>query len=396
MKTCKSAPLVSVLALVMCVAGQAQAQAQNVAATAPSVPPPILEAETSGTMTLPPATPHRLFLHAGDGFTIVNGDTAKVEGTINGNYGAVLAVSPDNSRFFVSESYWARENRGERVDLVSIYDGTSLLLTKEIKLPGRLIASGRMPFFSINASGDRGYVFNLEPASSVQVVDLDRGKYVSTIEIPGCGLIFPFRNEGFSSLCADGSLATVMVNAKGTGEITHSKPFFEAEVDPIFEESVVDRATGLAFFISYTGKVYPVTLGREPMFAMSWSLQGAAGLPAAIGDVQIKTWRPGGRRPFAYHSASKTLYVLMHEGKHWSQKAPGTEVWSIDVTTQQINGRFPLPTAGRVVGISQDASPLLYVAGDSDYLWILNPETGKIIRQVDELKRANLIAVTGF
>ena len=39
-----------------------------------------------------------------------------------------------------------------------------------------------------------------------------------------------------------------------------TKPFFDANKDPIYEDSFVDRATGKALFLSYTGLVYPATL----------------------------------------------------------------------------------------------------------------------------------------
>lgn len=383
-----------------CAAGIAWAGIASAADTPPpapaSPPPPILEAETSGTLTLGPAGAHRLYIAAGEGFTIIDGDTAKVEGTIHGGRAGVLAVAPDNGHYYVSESYWSRDNRGERVDLVSVYDSASLKLVNEIKLPGRLIASGRMPFFSISASGTRGYVFNLEPATSVQVVDLEKKKFLSTIEVPGCGLIFPYRDEGFASLCADGSLATVTVDAKAKGTIRQSQPFFEAETDPVFEESLVDRKTGQAWFITYNGLVHPVKLGGEPVFGEPWSLQAAAGLSPATTEPQHKTWRPGGRRPFAIHMASGTLFALMHEGKPWTQKAEGTELWAIDVATRQVKGRFRVPTAGRVVGVSQDEKPLLYVAGEGDWLWVMDPENGRIVRQMSEIRRPGMIQVTGF
>lgn len=358
--------------------------------------PPILEAETSGVMTLSPAGPHRIYLASGNVHKIVNGDTAKMEGSIHGTWPTVLAVAPDNSRFYVSETYWAHGNRGKRDDMVSVYDGTTLKLLNEIALPGRLIIDGRAPYFGISASGKRGYVFNVEPASSVQVVDLQKNKFLGNIEIPGCGLIYPVRDEGFASLCADGSLATVAVNAAGKGTIKQSAPFFNAETDPVFEESIVDKTTGEGFFITYTGMVHPVTLGGEPSFGKPWSIQSVAGLSPATPDVTLKTWRPGGRHPFAYHRASKTLYVLMHEGKHWSQKVEGTEVWAIDTVGQRLKGRFKIPTAGRVVGVSQDAAPQLYVAGEGDWLWIMDPANGKILRQMDEIEQVGMIQVTGF
>ncbi|WP_197277204.1 amine dehydrogenase large subunit [Sphingomonas profundi] len=360
-------------------------------------PPPLLESETSDIATLPPATPHRVFLATrGGGITIINGDTAKIEGTVNSTGAAGFAVAPDNGTFYVSETIWTKQNRGIRQDMVSVYDGTTLLLKTEIKLPGRLIASGRIPFFSLNASGTRGFVYNMEPAASAIVVDLLAGKVISTVETPGCGLVYPFRDEGFASLCADGSLASVRLDAKGRGTITHSPVFFDAEKDPVFEESIVDRAAGKALFITYTGMVYPATLGATSTIGQGWSLQRAAGLAAATTAPQQKTWRPGGRRPFAWHPASGRLFVLMHEGNHWTQKASGTEVWVIDAATQALVTRYELPTAGYTIAVSQDADPQLYVASEDGWFWRLDPQTGKVQKALDDLGRPGLMAMTGF
>lgn len=407
----------------MLIAGSAPAMAQSPAAAplppappamfAPPVQPPapavaatpapatgsapILESETSDVASLPPATPHRLFVASrGGGVAIVNADTAKVEGTVNSSWASGFAVAPDNSRFYVSESIWTRQNRGTRQDMLSVYDGTSLKLLNEIPLPGRLIASGRVPFFSLSASGKRGFVYDFAPATSVIVVDTGAGKVLSTIETPGCGLVYPFRDDGFASLCADGSLASVAVDARGRGAITHSPVFFNAEQDPVFEESLVDRKTGKALFITYTGMVHPAQLGAVTTFGTPWSLQRAAGMGAATTQPQHKTWRPGGRRPFAIHAPSGKLFALMHEGKHWTQKASGSEIWSFDSDGRTLLRRFELPTSGYAIAVSQDANPQLYVISEEGWFWVLDPDTGKIVRHMDDMGRPGLVAVTGF
>jgi len=219
----------------------------------------------------------------------------------------------------------------------------------------------------------------------------------STIEIPGCGLVYPYGDAGFASLCADGSLTNVAVDAKGKGTASHTPVFFDVEKDPIFEESLVDKKTGEAFFITYTGVVHQTTLAAGvPQFQTAWTLPGAAGLAPAGTAPQAKSWRPGGRHPFAYHAASGTLFTLMHEGHHWTQKESGTEVWAIDVKSQKVKARFELPTSGYVIGVSEDASPQLYVVSEKGWLWVMDPVTGKIIRNLDGLGRPSLTMVQAF
>ncbi|CAN7524844.1 amine dehydrogenase large subunit [Phenylobacterium sp. LjRoot219] len=373
-------------------AAQEPAQAAPPAAT-----PPPLPSETLGTGLLPPATPHRYFLSArGGGVTIINGDTAKIEGTVNGSGSFGFAVAPDQSRFYISETIWSKQNRGKRQDLLSIYDGTTLELLHEVELPGRLIASGRTPYFNISHNGARGYVYNFEPAPSVITVDLVKRKVLSETPTPGCGLVFPFRDEGFASLCADGSLLSVTLDARGRAQATASPVFFDSENDPVFEESLVDRATGQAIFVTYTGLVHQVQLGAAPSFQPAWSILRAAGQGPATTAPDHKTWRPGGRRPFAYHPGSGRLYVLMHEGRHWTQKQAGSQVWVLDAKTQEIVRRIDLPTNGYIVSVSQDAQPLLYVTSEEGALSVMDPENGKVLRSLDKLGRTALAAVVGF
>jgi len=365
---------------------------------ASSATAPILESETSDTSTLAPPTAHRLYVGSRmGGYAIVNGDTAKIVGTVNGSNFAVLAVPPGAPNFYVAETLWSKGNRGDRQDMISVYDGKTLALTSEIKLPGRLIAGGRSPFFTLNASGTTGYVYNMEPAPSVITVDLQKKAVKSTVEIPGCGLVYPYGEASFASLCADGSLATASLDAKGKATIGHTPVFFDVEKDPIFEESLVDAKTGDAFFISYTGVVHPMKLSGTTAQALpTWTLPGAAGLAPATTEPQHQTWRAGGRHPFAYHAPSGRLFALMHDGHHWSQKEAGTEVWVIDTKSQKVLSRFALPTNGYTVAVSGDADPQLYVISESGWLWVMDPTTGKILRSLNDIGRPSLTLVQGF
>ena len=345
---------------------------------------------------LPPLTPNRIYAGAGmGGGVIVDALATKVEGVVSMRLGGVFAITPDAKEIYVSETNWTQGNRGTRLDTLGVYDGETLELKQEIKLPGRLIAGARRPYFNLSADGRRGYVFNLEPATSVIAVDLPRRRVLSEIEIPGCGLIYPFRNEGFATLCGDGSAAAVLVDERGRSKMTRTPAFFDGENDPVFEESPVDRQNGRALFISYTGKVYAAELGAEIKVAEPWSLQEAAGLSPATTKPDHMTWRPGGQIPFAWHPASGRLYVLKHMGKHWSQKAEGRQIWVVDIKAKQVLHRLTLPTSADAIAVSQTGEPSLYAFGER-HLWILNPETGDIVRHMDEAPMPGHVAVAGF
>jgi methylamine dehydrogenase heavy chain len=362
----------------------------------------------SDVATLKVDAPHRFFTSGWDSPSLIiyDGDSGKIEGSIPSGYISNLAIAPDNSRFYISETYWTHGNRGDRHDLVSIYDAKTLTLLKEIPLPGRALVN-KVQNFDLNASGSRAYVYVMSPASSVVWVDLKQQSVGGTVEIPGCALVFPWGEQGFASLCGDGSLALVSIRASGPAKVTHTKPFFDANKDPIFENSFVDRATGKALFISYTGLVYQTTLGPDAVVEKPWSIQQAAGLTPAGTGVQELAWRPGGRQLAAYHKASGKLFVLMHPGNYWTHKQGGTEVWVLDTHTHALLSRFPLrdvPNSGlgdekvpyyANIGVSQDDKPLLYLLNPDGNDVVLNALTGEQQRKI-EFAGGHTVWVPGF
>jgi methylamine dehydrogenase heavy chain len=364
-------------------------------------PPPILAAETSDVAILPPPGPHRVLVGSSfmGGVRVFDGDSGEVKGQFYTGAAANFAIDPNNLYYYVAETMWSHGNRGTRADLLSIYDNQLKFVT-ELPLPGRLVAVPKSPTLGISGDGHWAYVYNMQPASSVAVVDLQTRKLATVVETPGCGMIYPWQQGGFSLLCADGTVASA--TSKGRSyTVTHSAPFFDAEQDPVFEESLVDRTVNRAFFITYTGQVFDAQLAPAFHIDHKWSLQQAAGLPAATSNALEYTWRPGGAHFAAYHRATGLLYVLMHVGPHWSHKADGTEVWVFDTRTQQRVRRIVLPAPASVITVSQDGSPLLFaVAGfgageHSNELTVMNAATGEVLHSVKGAS-GEFAAVMGF
>jgi methylamine dehydrogenase heavy chain len=367
--------------------------------------------EQSDVATLKPNGPHRFFTNGfrDQGFNIFDADSGQMEGSIPGGYVPNLAIAPDNSQFLVSETFWAHGSRGKREDLVSIWDAKTLKLVKEITLPGRALVGGKIQNFQLSADGSKAYVYIMRPASSVAWLDLKKQAVGGTVEIAGCALIFPWGNSTFASLCGDGSLAMVSLDAAGKAAVTHTKPFFDANNDPIYENSFIDRNTGKALFLSYTGLVYQGKLGPDAAIDKPWSIQQAAGFAPAGTGVQELAWRPGGGQPAAYHKASGRLFVLMHMGTYWTHKQGGTEVWVLDTNTKTLLKRIPLqpiPTSGLqgdhppfygTIGVSQDSDkPLIYLVneeGGGDV--VMDAGTGEILRKV-EFAGGESVMVTGY
>jgi methylamine dehydrogenase heavy chain len=385
--------------LALCAAGITfAAHAQD---AAPPAKPAILEAETSDVAKLGPMGPHRLLIGGGlrgAGVVIINGDTARLEGQIPAAPASNFVIDPNNRFFYIAETMWTRLNRGTRQDLLSVYDD-QLKLVSEITLPGRLISVPKSPTLDISADGKFAYVYNMQPATSVAVVDLVARKTSSVVEIPGCGMVYPFGPSGFASLCADGSLAyATKQGSKYT--VKHTAQFFDGENDPIFEESLVDRYTGRAFFISYTGMVYPAQLGDDVRLDAPWSLQEAAGMPRATTQSELLAWRPGGGRFATYHKASGRLFVLMHAGTHWTHKKGGNEIWVFDVNARKRVARYELDKTATLITVTQDDKPLLFVVGGGfegppGGLSVLDAQTGEVLRGLGGIS-GSMAAVMGY
>jgi methylamine dehydrogenase heavy chain len=347
--------------------------------------PPVLPVEDSDTAVLPPAGPHRLItlpsIIGGSG-TVVDGDDPrlKVVGTVPMPGNAALALSRDASRIYVTETYWSHGNRGDRADLLSVYDGRTLELLKEIPLPGRLLVTAKLGQMGLSDDDALAYVYALVPGSQAHVVDLASGKVLTSVDLSGCALVYPYGPRSFATLCGDGTVGTATLSASGKAEVAFSPKFFDPDHDPIFENSLVDRTTGEAWLLSFTGKIYPARLGDKPAVGKPWSINAAAGLPEAGDGVQELAWRPGGGQLMALHRASRRLYVLMHAGNYWTQKSAGTEVWVLDSVRHILIRRIPLAKPAKSIQVTQDAKPMLFAFGGEENpasLTTYDAETGR-------------------
>ena len=387
------------IATVLVLGGSWLAQPAQAAAPAGDAAPPVLQSETAGTTPFPGLTAHELAYSAMDsvgaapGIRIIDGDTARLVGTVYSSQYENFAWAPDHSTLYVSETYWTMGNRGTREDVLSIYGGPTLRNEGEITLPGRLISDPKTNTFALSADGHYAYDYSFQPAPSVSVVDLKQRKVLASVEIPGCGLVYPFGERGFASLCADGSLAVIDADAQGKYSVHRSKRFFDIMDDPVMDESIGDARSGLAFFITNNGWIHPVHLGDQPRFDKAWSIEQAAGLSPATSKVGLITWRPGGQAFAAYQQSTGRLYVLMHEGHPWSMEQAGTEIWVLDSQQHRLLQRWQVPESASLVAITSDAHPLLF-ALSGGWLWVMNPDSGAVLRAMQIVQPA-LVKVRG-
>jgi methylamine dehydrogenase heavy chain len=365
--------------------GQAPGQTNGIASPLQHVSPTgavtIPQAEVPSVSTLAPVQPHWVFVNRGngqDGTRIFDGDTGKMKGMVNMYGQDSFAFDPLGKNFYVAQTIWSKLDRGIRQDALLIYDVTSLKLVAEIAIPGRMLIGNRTHNLVITSDGKKALIYNMQPSSSVNVVDLDKRAFEQKIELPGCATMLTNTINGFSALCSNGTMATVTMEG-GKPSITRSAPFFSATEDPIFDTSIVDPRTGKATLISYSGLITPVTLGAKPAIAAPWSIQQAAFMRKGTYTPMDVNWMPGGRQPIAVHHASGRIYVLMHMGEYWSEYEPAQEIWVLDGNTHKLIGRHALSDElkGRPVNIavSQDGDPQVYVSDGSGNTFVLDRES---------------------
>ena len=364
------------------------AYAQN-----PEPPAPVVE--ESDVATLPAISPHWVVVTSqfqAPASRILDGDSGKQLASLHTAELSNVAIDPNGRYFYVAESIWTKGNRGTRQDMLTIYDSKALKLLTEVTLPGRLLTGFRRQNLDISADGKFAYIYDMSPASAVFVVDLVKRKHVQTVEIPGCALVFAAPQGRVASLCGDGSIATISFDAKMKAKVDQSAPFFSADEDPIFDNSVVDRKTGKAILLSYSGLIYETTIDGRNQVSAPWSLQEAAGMPRGETKPLAVSWLPGGRQMIAYQPATNRAFVLMHLGEFWSQKAPATELWVVDLAARKVVKRHRLEEEAEYVEITQDADPVLFLGGEGK-IHVLDPDTLEEQRAIRT--RGGLLAIAG-
>ncbi|SSW65972.1 Aralkylamine dehydrogenase heavy chain [Achromobacter veterisilvae] len=319
--------------------------------------------ELKGGARLPPATPHRLYVmdavfnHLVDSrVNVYDGDTMKFLGLVPTSFNGHMTVSADGKDIYVMTTYYERLNRGKRTDLVEAWDAETLTPKFEVPIPQkRAQALNYRNYLRQSTDGGLLFVQNATPASSVTVVDLKTRQFTDEITAAaGCWsiIVLPSRPRSFASICGDGALLTVDLDAAGkpAGQ-QRSQPMFDPEKDPVFTHT--ENLGNTFYFVSYNGNVYSADFsGPEAAFGQPWSLLDPSG--------KDRGWRPGGYNLLAVNQASKRLYVGMHpDGAEGTHKTPAAEIWVYDLGTRKRVARVPGRNA-LSMSVSQDDAPRLY------------------------------------
>jgi methylamine dehydrogenase heavy chain len=305
----------------------------------------------------------------------VGGDGREIEGDLQARDSSMLLISSTRPELYVADTVWSRFTRGVRTDYITVYDTKTLAPIGDIVLPTkRGLITAMEGMFAFTDHERMALVFNFTPASSVTIVDLVKRKVLGEVEIPGCSLVYPTVPRGFSTLCASGTLLTVLLGADGkvTGR-SESQAFNVIDTDPLFTWST--QLGDVRYFPTMLGHVQPIESQGDTVTVLpQWSLVSA--------EEQAAHWRPSGWQPIAGDGAD-SLYVLMQaDAREGSYKDPGTEVWVFDAKAKSRTRRLRLARPGSSIALTHSAEPLLLVQG-GERLDVYDSQTGSLLRSLN-------------
>ena len=289
---------------------------------------------------------------------IYDAESGEMQGLVSlSGFTPAFEIDRDREQIYAPESYFSRHIRGERTDVVTVYDFQNLSPVAEIPIPQKIAALPFRRHVGLLNDGRHFLVFNMSPAQSVTVVDVETRGFIDEISTPGCAMIMPVAERDFLMICGDGTLQLIQLGEDGKeANRERSKKFFKVLEDPIFDRPVPTADGWL--LTSHAGRALEVTVdGDEIRLGDEWSL---------IDEKEREAgWRPGGGEFITHHEKTGLTYVLMHKAEEdFTHHDPGTEIWVLDAGQQRRLERIELEVAAHAVFVTQSEQPKLVVSDD--------------------------------
>lgn len=302
--------------------------------------------------------------HIADGkLHVVDGRSGAYLGVIGTGFTGQTRLSRDGSEIYIATGYYDRGQRGNRADIVEVWDARTLKFKHEIALSDKRAMALNYKYL-LSQLGDRWLlVQNATPATSVQVIDLVARRNLGEISMPGCWAIYPVQSQSdkFGALCGDGTVQLVTLDDQGgAAKRTVSEVLFDPDADALF---IQGESTGDVYhFVSFQGNVVSIDLsGEKAVKVGSWSLVSAA--------ERKKGWRPGGYQVMAVHQGNNRLYVAMHGGGgEGSHKTPAASIWVYDIVSKKRVGKLPGHMATAIA-----------ISADGDSLYAIDAEKASLV-----------------
>lgn len=337
-----------------------------------------IQPETISVATMPTPGENWFISKTSNGAYIFDASTGEMHGLLSLAGFNSPGVEPSNSRkeFYAAESHYSRGSRGDRTDIVTVYDFDNLSSIAEIEIPKKIaILSFRGHMRLTNDDRYLG-VFNMTPAQSISIVDVANRSFVGEISTPGCAIMMPVAENDYLMLCGDGTLQLIQLddNGKESARI-RSDGFFDVQVDPVYDHPV-ETADGY-WLVTHNGRAFDVSLdGSRIQVSDPW-------LVVSEEDAEEK-WRPGGGQLKSVHKGHGLGYILMHQGEEYTHHESGSEIWVFDISAKRRIARIELEIPASDIMVTQEAEPLLLVLDDEGDLHVYNAITMKRERTIED------------
>ena len=295
------------------------------------------------------------------------------KGQISAGQMASFIQAPQRSELLVAETYYSRGVRGDRTDVVTIYDLDTLAAKAEIVLPNnsRGINVTQKGNFRLSNDGELLFVFDFTPASGVTIIDLGSRSIVNTIETPGCMLIYPSGPRGFATLCSDGTMLGIDLDEDGqiSGEF-ETESFNDIDNHPMFMKST--RIGDIEYWPTFSGRLQSVVLGGgTPQPIKQWDFVGDA-------DFLPSGWQ------VITSDVNGLIYILMREGAGvGDHKFGGREVWVLDPVAEEVVSRLKFDSDLFSIEATREQQPHLIVTSGFGGIGVHALPSGDHIRTID-------------
>ena len=300
------------------------------------------------------------------------------KGSFNGGFIAAFTQALKKPEMYVLEHYYDRGTRGNRTEVLTIYDKATLAPVDEIILddPKLKRAEILVSKYVISLIDDERFLlfYSFTPGTFVTVVDLEKREVVNGVPLPTCAGIFPTGERGFSSLCGNGSMVSFQLDEDG--QVTEQgkiEPFFDVDQDALFERPAIIGGTG--YFPSFSGAVQEIDLsGSAAVLGEKWSLVNE--------EDRKQNWRPGGAWLTATDSTGR-FYVMMHaDGEEGSHDYPGSEIWVFDTATKSRVQRIALTLPAIAFDITMGDAPKIVTTNIEMKLEVYDARSGEHLNTI--------------
>ena len=342
-----------------------------------------LEVETPTTAKLPDATPHWMWIsdlmfnamEGGKAF-LVDGDSGQMMGMLSTGYFFASALQDSSyQNIYAPEVYLSRGTRGDRTDIIAIYDAKTLEPIDEIIIPAKHFSGVAVIGHAAISTDDQFIaIYNFTPAQSVSIVDAKNKKFLHEVETPGCAEVFAAGARAFNMICGDGTMLTLTLDDAGKVTTTRSEKFFDPRAD-IIDDKMAPYGDSWAFFTK-SGQVQMIDMSQGiPKFDPPWPLFSA--------DQLADQWLLGGYQYATICESTGELYVLVHRGGEFTHKAPGVDVWVYDLKSKRRKRMIGLSHPAASIQVSPDEQTLLFTANsEHSGVHVYNAVTGAHVHEI--------------